>query len=524
MNSWQRQHPAAVFISFLSSLKQLLITLVVVFIFGQTSDGMPLFVMLGVFGLILLFALLNGFISWWRFMYYLQPEELQVKQGLIFRKNRFIRRDRVQSIDINANILQRLFGLVELRIETAGGGSEPEFRLIALKRETAEAIKGELLTRRKRENHVFGYAGEISEGMDHVVSRQDHAPAAKEPAETPISYSWELGIPRLLIAAVTSSGVGIAATFIAAVVSQAPQFLPDWILNLAVGWIVQSSIVYVGMFFVTVLLSAWVFTIISTTLKYGYFTVKKQGKDIHISRGVLEQRQLTIQSDRINAVRIVQNLLREPIGYCAVYVESAGGGTKDEDLSTILLPLVKRSQVQDVLKELAPQYALQPDYEGLPKESMRRYMIKLMIPTLLAAAVLTYAFSYGWISFLLPILGGLLGYVQYRTAGLTTIDEYLCLKSRAVSRSEVLLPRPRIQDMGFSQNPLQRLNELHTLYVSVLTTVIGKTFSLKHISRTQQERYMLWYSYQYSLGDENRMLDTTMHETGESEAEDAPQR
>lgn len=495
MNNWQRQHPAAIFISFLGSMKQLIFTLVLVFIFGQTGEGLPFIFLIGFFSLILLGSLASGFIGWWKFQYFLQPDELQVKQGLIFRKNRFIRRDRVQSIDINAKVIQRIFGLVELRIETAGGGSEPEFRLIALKRHDAELIKKELLERKSASpaNSQDAYIGEISEGMSYSLSPVPEKPEVTEKEET---FKWELTVQRLLIAAITSSGVGIAATFMAAVISQAPQFLPDWLLNIAVGWIVQSSIVYIGMFLVTVLLSAWLFTIVSTVLKYGMFTITKQGKDIHIFRGILEQRQLTLNANRINAVRIVQNLLRQPFGYCAVYVESAGGGTKEEDLSTILLPLCKRNEVNDLLEQIAPEYAFEITYEGLPKESMRRYIIKLSVPSLILAGALTYSFTYGWIAFLLPLAGAILGYIQYKTAGIGNYDDYLCIRSRAISKTEVFLPRRRIQDMVHGQNPLQRLDKLFTIQVSVLTTVIGKVFSLRHISEKQKEKYMKWYSYE----------------------------
>lgn len=495
MNNWQRQHPAAIFVSFLGSMKQLVFTLILVFIFGQSTDGLPFIFFIGFFTLILLGSLASGLIGWWKFQYYLQPDELQVKQGLIFRKNRFIRRDRVQSIDINAKIIQRIFGLVELRIETAGGGSEPEFRLIALKREDADLIKKELLERKTSSANMNqeAYIGEISDGMAHSLSPVPEKPAAKEEKKT---FKWDLTVQRLLIAAVTSSGVGIAATFMAAVISQTPQFLPDWLLNMAIGWIVQSSIVYIGMFIVTVLISAWVFTIISTVLKYGMFSITKEGKDIHIFRGILEQRQLTINANRINAVRIVQNLLRQPFGYCAVYVESAGGGTKEEDLSTILLPLCKRSEVDGLLQEIAPEYAFQVEYESLPKESMRRYMIKLSVPSLILALVVSYNFPYGWISLLLPLFGAVLGYVQYKTAGIGSFEDYLCIRSRTFSKTEVFLPKRRIQDMVHAQNPLQRLDKLYTIQVSVLTTVLGKVFSLKHISWEQKEKYMKWYSYQ----------------------------
>ncbi|WP_280768167.1 PH domain-containing protein [Salipaludibacillus daqingensis] len=535
MNEWKRQHPAAIFISFLSNLKQMIITLIAVFIFGQSSQAAsPIFYLL-FFAAILLFSVGNGFISWWKFHYFLKEDELQIKQGLIFRKNRFIRKDRIQSIDINAKLIQRMFGLVEVRIETAGGGSEPEFRIVALKKQEALAIKKHLLTKYERPTvHATeldedeGFLAEQGETNSTLNPLNDELKADTandsvnaegieevefDEEDTPPDFEWALGSKRLIIAALTSSGVGIAATFIAAIVSQAPQFLPEWLFDQLIGWFIHSSILVLGGMLVSILFAAWLFTLIGTILKYGYFTLTKRENDIHISRGVLEQRQLTLNAKRITAVRIVQTPIRQMFNYVSIYVESAGGGTKEEDLSTILTPLCKRKEIQGILDEIVPEFSFIPEYEGLPKESLRRYMIKLIVPSLIIAGVATYFIPYGWIAFLLPALGGGLGYIQYRSAGISQVEDFLCIKSRVIAKTEVFLPKRRIQDVESSQNVLQKLDNLYTIHVAVLTSMVGKTFSLRHISGEQIERGYLWYSYEQRLREQTKKTSADHEES-----------
>ncbi|UTR14684.1 PH domain-containing protein [Salipaludibacillus sp. LMS25] len=514
MNSWKRQHPAAIFIRFLSSLKEIVISFIAVIIFGQTQAYTSLFYLI-FFAVILLTALYNGFISWWKFYYNLQEEELLIKKGLIFRKNRFIRKERIQSIDINANIIQRIFRLVELRIETAGGGSEPEFSLVALRREEAQKIKKQLLKKKAPSSHLIehdqdlsGYShdkGEIRLAPNDGIRENDEASHARvkadeceemEEVEERVDFKWELGTKRLIFAALTSSGVGIAATFLTAIVSQLPQVLPEWLLDQVIGWFVHSSILLIASLVVVILFTAWLFTLVGTILKYGYFVLKKQGTDIHISRGVLEQRQLTLNSSRITGVRIVQSPMRQLFNVVTIYVESAGGGTEDEDLSTILVPLCKRKEIKYILEQTIPEFAITPSYESLPKESLRRYMIRLTIPALVVAATTTYFLPYGWLAFILPIAGASIGFVQFKTAGIFYNEQMLCLKTRTLAKTEVYLPKKRIQDMSSSQHPLQKLDNLHTLSVSVLTTVLGKTFTMRHISHDQMEKSYEWYSYE----------------------------
>ncbi|QGU00499.1 transmembrane protein, distant homology with ydbT [Candidatus Syntrophocurvum alkaliphilum] len=498
MNDWKRQHPAAVFISFLSNLKEMVISLIAIFVLGQTSPGLGSNFYFVIMGVILFLSLVNGFFKWWTFKYHLVGNELNAKQGLIFRKKRYIRKERIHSIDINAKLVQRLFGLVELRIETAGGGNEPEFKIIALEREEAVRIKQELLQKEVRYFEDVLADNEHEDIEDGAVVDSDEGVAGA--VEELPSFRWELSGDRLLIAAATSSGVGIAATFIAVIVSQAPQFLPEAVIEEYVRWFIQSSILMIGALIAFILFAAWLFTVVTTILKYGYFTIEKRGNDIHISRGVLEQRQLTLYAQRITAVRIVQNPLRQPFGFVAVFVESAGGGRQDEDLSTILVPLCKRNEVNSILEETIPDLAIDPEYEGLPRESLRRYLFRLLIPALIVAGVVSYLSPYGWIAIVLPLIAVLVGIWQYKDAGITQVGDILCLRKRVFSKLEVIVPRKRIQSMMMTQTVLQKFDDLYTIHVSILSSVTGKTFSVRHIGRWQKEEALGWYSYEVNDG------------------------
>ncbi|GEL08400.1 PH domain-containing protein [Salisediminibacterium halotolerans] len=528
MNEWKRQHPIAIFIHFLNSLRQLIVSFVIIFVFGTTADGMNIELVSAIIVIILLFTLLNGFINWWKFEYIVLPDELQVHQGLLFKKQRYIRKERVQSIDINAKLIQRLFGLVEVKIETAGGGNEPEFRIIALRRENAVTIKRELrrsetksaqadtdkallhwpppMQQGKEQNsqqtsdafqkHSADVDADVPDWArggesESILSWDDMKEEQIEP-----EYEWKLTLKRLIIMALTSSGVGIAATFVAAIISQAPQVLPVFMLDWIVGWFIRSSIMVVASLLVTVLVIAWLFTLLTTSLKYGQFTLRKWTNEIHISRGILEKRQLTLKSNRITAVRVVQSPLRQLFNYVSVYVESAGGGTQEEEFSTILVPLCKRHEVNDILAATLPQYAYTPSYQRLPKESLRRYMIKLIVPALIVAGVLTWSFTYGWIAFLLPALAALTGYIQYKSAGIAVETHQLCLRSRVISKTEVMIPRRRMQTIESTQNLLQKLNDLYTLEVSVLSSIMGKQFHLRHISKMQRSAAFAWFSFE----------------------------
>jgi len=94
---------------------------------------------------ILLFIFIQGVGHWLTFKYQIVNEELYIQRGIFIKKKRYIQQKKVQSIDVTAGVFQRLFGLVKIKIETAGGGSEPEVHLIAISKDEASAIRAHLL-------------------------------------------------------------------------------------------------------------------------------------------------------------------------------------------------------------------------------------------------------------------------------------------------------------------------------------------------------------------------------------------
>ena len=95
----------------------------------------------------------------WAKLYYnsykfeLADEAFKRERGVIWKKYTSIPYERIQNIDIYRGLLDRILGLSDLEIQTAGysasGAMRPEGRLIALSKERAEEIQEELLKRAK---------------------------------------------------------------------------------------------------------------------------------------------------------------------------------------------------------------------------------------------------------------------------------------------------------------------------------------------------------------------------------------
>ena len=465
----KRLHPIAMLLTFISSIREAALPLIFFVFVGRGGYSWWHFVAIG--GL-LVFTLVNGIMGWLFYTYQIQNNELRIHQGFIFRKKRFIPRERIQSIDFSQGVIQRLFGLVKVQIETAGGGGEPEVVMPALSRIDAERLKEELYDKKS-----------TIEEVDEEIS-----PVLK------YKLTWR----QLLIAASTSGGIGVVLSFVAAIGSQLDNLIPDEFYTRATETILDATIPLILITVALILILSWIFSVVGTVLKYGGFVLSRQENDLLIHRGVLEKRQLTIPVQRIQAIRVVEGLLRQPFGYAAIYVESGGGGGKDEQFSTVLYPLMKRKHIKAFLEEVLPEIPIHNDVESLPTRARRRYMIRFTLPTLIPIGALSYFVPYGYISVLLIPLACLVGYLHYRDAGWSVKKGIALLQFRQIGRTRVYIARRRIQAMEMQTSYFQKRRLLTTFQVSILSSLAGKQFRVRDIDRFEGHSLLNWYSYESS--------------------------
>lgn len=90
---------------------------------------------------VLMLILVGGSIDWWFTRYSLDDLAIHRRSGFLFKKNRTIRLESVQNVDISRPLVARLLGVSELRFEVADGSSE------ALHIKYVSARKAEVLRR-----------------------------------------------------------------------------------------------------------------------------------------------------------------------------------------------------------------------------------------------------------------------------------------------------------------------------------------------------------------------------------------
>ena len=89
----------------------------------------------------IILSLIIGIISWLRYTYRVEDGELRIESGVFVRKKRYIPFERIQSLDFSEGILQRPFGLVKVRVETAGSSGSQDAEAVLTAITKAEAAR-----------------------------------------------------------------------------------------------------------------------------------------------------------------------------------------------------------------------------------------------------------------------------------------------------------------------------------------------------------------------------------------------
>ncbi|HSF26109.1 MAG TPA: PH domain-containing protein, partial [Actinomycetes bacterium] len=279
---------------------------------GGPGRGLPsVGIVAAVIVVVLVGGLAAGYLSWRFTRYEIDGDTLRVDTGLLFRRTRVARLDRLQAIDVIRPVVARALGLAELRLESAGGG-DSHVPLAYLAEDEAYALRAELLAR------AAGIAADTPAAPERVLA--------------------EVSLPDLLVSRVLTLGflLGLGATLLLGAVAIVGGEVS---LLAAVLPAAAASILPAGQQLLT---------------HYG-FTVADSPDGLRIRHGLLETSAQTVPPGRVQAVSVVEPLLwRRMRGWCRVEINVAGYAGAQAASETVLLPVGSRRTALEILARVLP--------------------------------------------------------------------------------------------------------------------------------------------------------------------------
>ncbi len=260
-----------------------------------------------------------------------------------------------------------------------------------------------------------------------------------------------------------------------------------YVENLATGKIGLIILVVFVMLFL-----AWLMSLLGTIIRFAGFSMVRDDENIKISRGLFEKQQISIPIRRIQAIKLVEGILRQPFGMLSIEVVSVSNiGTKGQ--GNVLIPLLPKSQVIRFMEKALPEFAMSLQAQGLPGRSKSRYYLINILPVLIIAVLSSIFIPWGYLAFSLVPLGAWLGHQQYQDAGWHIEGNMLLLRSRMLGKVTTIIHRKRIQSLNISRSFFQERKNLNTLAIAFASGIAGAYAKLRGIDEEKSKTIVSWF-------------------------------
>ncbi|WP_162800244.1 PH domain-containing protein [Oceanobacillus zhaokaii] len=467
----KRQHHATIYIQLITWINGILLPIIAILMIREESieSETKTWLVIGGFVMVAGFILLST-LSWYRFTYGVIEGEFRMEYGIFIKKVYSIPMERIQSVDHEQGILQRVFGVVRVRIKTASNLEALPLLHAVSKSESLELQ--DILTNGKHRS-LFG-------------NQKDE----KKPYQS-MTYK------KMLLLSITSGTLFIIIPVLGSFLSFLEnfvdsrsifRFLVDHFQFNDVGSLVISVVI---LLILTILVS-----FLSNIMKYINFSVTKSEEHVVINRGVINRRQSLIPIKRIQALQIIENPIRKLFGFSTLRIIYLGNG-EEFNKSLILHPLLHVRELQDFLHDTLPEFKIDNmDFQRVPQRSWH-YMITFdfIVNILVASLVSIFFFPWGVLSFLLVFVLLIYAYKWYQDEGWYVHGELLVARTRFITRRTVIIPRNRIQSSLVRQSMIQRIGKLMNVEIQVAGGLMGKIFSIKYLDEKVARSLLSWSSY-----------------------------
>ncbi|MFB6254404.1 MAG: PH domain-containing protein [Halobacteriaceae archaeon] len=422
-----------------------------------------------------------GYLRYAVFRYTLGESNLTVKSGVFHRQEREIPLRRIQNVDIKQKFIPRLFGVAEVRFETAGGGqTEATLQLVAY--DEAKRLQRKIRDRKQSDST----ASEVTGTTTEEISTTDDSPTARRDQPTilfeltprnltlfsSITFRWGL-IPFLLF------GIPFVDQFFTRFITR---LLQSVFRNGATSIASIQGIAVAISGFIGIVILAWILSAVLTFVQYYNFWLGQIEDELVYERGLINRYSGSIPLNKVQAITIEDNPVMRQLGYASLTIKTAGysGGSRGQrsqrQTNPSAVPFAERERILTFLEELEGVNDI--SIEQPPKRSRRRYfgryVLGIGIITILLALLNGYFYPIGEL-WLAPLLIGLLtplaAHLTWIHRGHSKTADHFITRAGFWKRKTQIVPYYRIQTVITHRTIFQRRYNLGSVIADTASSV-----------------------------------------------------
>lgn len=443
---------------------------------------------------VLLLLALFSYLQYHYFTFHIdeETEEFVIQKG-VFNKTRItIQLHKIQQVNINQSLIQKLVNVHKLEIDTAGSDKK-EATINAISHELALALKERLMALSKTSNETtIDEISETEENQGFIT----------------------IDFVSLLKIGITSNYVrsfALILLFFSTIIENLQKFAGDEVLdeNQVTHYLdalpVITSIVLVFSIFFTLIL---VVNLVRTVIKYFNFTIQKSKKSISLHYGLLATKNILLNPNKVQKVTISQNFFQKKLNVTSIKIFQASSSEQElKAKDQIEIPGCSANERNKILTLL---YQNLPDKGKKYKPNWRKLAVNSFFFLLFPIAITFFLnWNFQWMewnewmiySLIFIVFAGTLVWFSFKNYRLFVSKDFIIKQNGAWDVDTSIIEPYKIQAIETHQFFWQKVTNIG----SVSLSTAGGTISFTTANFDEIKQLVNYWLYQVEISEKNWM-------------------
>lgn len=464
---WQRVSPIALIYFIVATIKGVasnfiyLIPMIVVLKDRFVENPQLGLVVIAVVGLIFVATAL---LSYWFFRFRIHDDTVEIRSGVLSRKQLNLPFTRIQSVKMDQPIYYRFTDHVLIEFDTAGS-SKSEAKLAALDRTLAIELKQVVMMARDAKD-----TGGDSASNDDTSVKAEKLIIDREVAD-------------LVLHGLTNNRAWLIIAALAPVFDDLGEYIIAWADRLgfdAYTWfdVEARGVVVLGLMILGVLLFVLMLvsllSVLGAVIVYYGYTLHRDG-DRYIRRaGLITKREVAMPLKRLQKIKIKQDWLDRLIKRANIYYEQinhSGPESKgaQQELDKIMVPSVQYAKIGALLNDVLPSHrALERDYTAISKRYLLKHLLMFGLPATIIFGGIAFGMTMNGLTAAVvaaPVMIFMMirAYWAWRRWGFDYDDNFIAVRSGAFGVDHRVFYTHKVQQLSIVQSRFMARRKLVTV-------------------------------------------------------------
>lgn len=490
----QRQSLPGILVMFANSLQKTVRALwPMLLIWLVKFDSLNKLVFFGsVAGVVLIIAIIS-YLQYLFFTFHIDEEngEFVIQKGVLNKTRITIQLHKIQQVNINQSLIQRIVGVHKLEIDTAGSDKK-DASISAISHDLATILKERLINHSQQETSDF-----TDENREDII---------------PISFI-KIGLPSLIKIGFTSNYIksfALIFVFFTTIIENLQQLNTevideDKVTNyLDTLPIIYSFLLVVG-FFIGLIL---VVNLVRTILKYFDFTIQKSKQAIILSYGLLSTKNTLLNPNKVQKIKVTQNYFQKKLDVTTIGIHQASSDVqKVKEKDQIEVPGCTENERDAILKLLLGQLPQKgkmylPNWRKLAVNTFFFLLLPIVI-TLFLNQITEFVTWKEWILYtsIFTVFTSIILWYSFKNYRLFVSNEFVIKQNGAWDIDTTFIEPYKIQAIETQQFFWQKATNIG----SVTLSTAGGTVSFTTGNFTEIKQLVNYWLYQVESWEKNWM-------------------